>query len=69
MKASEEPQGDPADFLNDTELGERLGIAPVTLRGWRMAGTGPPFYKLGRRVVYSWPKVQAWLATHERGTI
>ena len=38
--------------LNQRELAERLNISPRTLERWRWLGEGPPFLKIGGRVVY-----------------
>jgi predicted DNA-binding transcriptional regulator AlpA len=45
---------------------ERIGVAAKTLDNWRGLGTGPPFYKLGGRVVYDDGEVDAWLAERRR---
>jgi predicted DNA-binding transcriptional regulator AlpA len=45
---------------------ERIGLAPKTLDNWRSAGQGPPYYKLGNRVVYDDDEVDAWLAERRR---
>lgn len=43
-------------------LGEYLGVAPHTLRIWRMQGQGPEGFKIGGRLV-RWRKsdVDAWI--------
>jgi DNA-binding transcriptional MerR regulator len=42
----------PSGFILDTpDAAELLGISPRTLEDWRWRGIGPPFYKLGRRIV------------------
>lgn len=50
-----------AQYVNDIELAGHLGIARITLRTWRTKGQGPPFYKLGRKVVYEMAEVAAWM--------
>jgi predicted DNA-binding transcriptional regulator AlpA len=45
---------------------ERIGLAPKTLDNWRSLGTGPPFYKLGGRIVYDDAEVDAWMAKRRR---
>lgn len=50
-------------WLTTKELGELLGNIPVaTIRGWRMAGIGPPHVKLGALVRYERSAVEGWLA-------
>ncbi|MEM7480301.1 MAG: helix-turn-helix domain-containing protein [Acidobacteriota bacterium] len=40
---------------------EYLGLAPATLETLRSRGGGPPFVKLGRRVVYRREDLDVWL--------
>ncbi len=47
--------------LNNQESALRLGIASRTLENWRWRGLGPPFYKLGSRVVYDPEAIEKWL--------
>lgn len=41
---------------------EYLGLSPATLETMRSRGGGPPFVKLGRRVVYRQQDLDAWVA-------
>lgn len=34
-----------ANLLTSDQLAERIGVAPGTVRQWRMRGEGPPFIK------------------------
>lgn len=43
-----------------------LGLAPATLETLRSRGGGPPFVKLGRRVVYRREDLDAWLQERVR---
>ena len=52
--------------LDTREAAKRMSIAAKTLDNWRSLGTGPPFYKLGGRVVYDDGEVDAWLAARRR---
>jgi predicted DNA-binding transcriptional regulator AlpA len=40
----------------------RLGVQPKTLDNWRSQDVGPPYYKIGGRVVYDDAEVDAWVA-------
>jgi hypothetical protein len=51
---------------NEIDQAARMGIKPKTLANWRSLGSGPPFYKVGARVVYDDADVDAWLATRKR---
>jgi hypothetical protein len=51
----------------DTRLAaERVGLKPKTLENWRCQGNGPPFYKVGARVVYDDADVDAWMRARRR---
>lgn len=41
---------------------ERMGVKRKTLDNWRCAKKGPPFYRIGGRVVYDDDEVERWLA-------
>jgi predicted DNA-binding transcriptional regulator AlpA len=45
---------------------QRIGLAGKTLDNWRSQGSGPPYYKLGGRIVYDDVEVDAWLAARRR---
>ena len=59
------PKGRP---LSVKEAAEVLGKHPVTLDQWRLAGTGPRYFKPEgtRQVYYAEPDLLAWLAGGER---
>jgi predicted DNA-binding transcriptional regulator AlpA len=44
------------------EVAERSTLAVATLAKLRVLGGGPPFIKLGARVVYDAADVDAWIA-------
>lgn len=50
-------------FATD-EAARFLGISIAYLKKLRLAGQGPVYYRLGRRVVYSLDTLQAWLDDH-----
>ena len=39
-------------LLNQTEVARRWGMSPRTLENWRWEGDGPPFLKVGHKVLY-----------------
>jgi predicted DNA-binding transcriptional regulator AlpA len=53
-------------FLSAPETAELLRISPVTLSKWRIEGRGPPYRKLGRRVVYERADLIEWTADQRR---
>jgi hypothetical protein len=46
--------------LTTLETASRLRIHIVTLANWRVQGCGPSFIKLGRRVLYPLPQIEAY---------
>jgi len=52
------------DFLTQSEVAALLRLSPRTLERHRLAGTGPAYVKLGRRVVYKRDAVEAWAAAN-----
>lgn len=51
---------------SSTDAAARLGLQRKTLDNWRSLGSGPPYYKLGNRIVYDDADVDAWLASRKR---
>ncbi|MGB8364924.1 MAG: helix-turn-helix domain-containing protein [Rhizomicrobium sp.] len=67
----------PIDTLNTKETAstapkntpaaaEYLGVSPKTLENWRVAGTGPVYLKINRRVAYLKEDLDAFLASCKR---
>jgi hypothetical protein len=53
---------DPGDeLLTLSEVAERLRVPMNTIRWWRQKGTGPGFFKVGRRLVTTVGDLQAWI--------
>jgi DNA-binding transcriptional MerR regulator len=52
--------------LDEKATAERIGLSPKTLANWRSSGGGPPFYKLGGRVLYDPCDLDAWVASRRR---
>jgi predicted DNA-binding transcriptional regulator AlpA len=42
-------------------VSQRTGVPIGTLRHYRLNGTGPKSFKLGRRVMYAVEDVEAWI--------
>lgn len=47
--------------IDETRAAEQLGVSVHTLRMWRHRGRGPVYSKLGRRVLYLRPDLDAYL--------
>jgi DNA-binding transcriptional MerR regulator len=56
----------PNDLLTEDEAARLLRVAPRSLRRWRAIGTGPPYTRAGRRVLYRRAAVLKWLQDNER---
>lgn len=52
-------------FLSRAELAQELGVSPGTLTDWQTQRRGPPFVKMGRRVLYRREAVRRWLREQE----
>jgi hypothetical protein len=48
------------------EVAAVLGCSPARLANQRSRGTGPAFVKDGRRVLYRWSDVEAYLTSNTR---
>jgi predicted DNA-binding transcriptional regulator AlpA len=56
-------------YLIQKEVAAHLRLSERTLERHRIAGTGPPFVKLGRRVVYRREDIERWVeACTQRST-
>lgn len=55
------------EWITDLELRDRTGLGLQWLRVARMRNSGPPFKRFGRRVLYHWPMVEAWLRSQPGG--
>lgn len=54
--------------LDEQQAAAHTGLAPSSLATLRCRGGGPPYYKLGRRCVYSRRDLEAWLAARRVGS-
>lgn len=53
------------DYMTEREVVERTTLSQRTLQRYRSAGGGPTWSRLGRRVVYRWADVEAWIRSRE----
>jgi hypothetical protein len=54
-----------AGYSSEQETAAALCVTIRTLRKWRQRGMGPPWVKVGRRVVYSDDSRTTWLKGQE----
>lgn len=59
------PSFEPNAF-STPHAADYLDLSPATLETLRVRGGGPPYFKLGRRVVYHRADLDAWLAERKR---
>ncbi|MCG9915439.1 MAG: helix-turn-helix domain-containing protein [Phenylobacterium sp.] len=68
MSVSNDPR--PASqgqfLLTVEEAAERLRLSVSILNKWRVSGDGPPYLKLGRRVLYGRDQIDAWVSASSR---
>lgn len=55
-------------FVKTPEAAEYLRLRPATLERWRTVGEGPPYRKLGRRVVYAIEDLQRFVRERRRSS-
>lgn len=54
------------EFISTEKLAEITGRSPRTVEKDRLIGSGPPFYKFGRRVLYRLDEVLDWTSSCRR---
>ena len=57
----------PIRHLNQVDLARRWNLSPRTLERWRWLRRGPPYLKIGGRIVYRLEDVEAYEAGQVRG--
>ena len=50
------------EFVRDVDLEGMTGIPQATWVDWRYRRTGPPYFKVGKAVLYDPHEVKSWLA-------
>lgn len=58
-----------AGYVDTEALAASLGVHPTTLVKWRTARRGPPFTRLGKRVLYNLEKFRQWLEQQEQRSL
>lgn len=51
------------EFCSPEELAERFKVPVRTVYMWRVRGTGPKGYRIGRHVRYRLKDIESWLET------
>ena len=55
------PDNRPVGVLTEEQASKYLEVAPQTLANWRNRREGPPYCKIGRRVMYRLPDLDRWV--------
>lgn len=53
------------NYLTQKQVASLLHISTRTLERMRHEGSGPPFMKAGRRVLYSMSAIEEWLSSRK----
>ena len=61
MDATDSSLTDADELLTLPEVATRLRVPINTVRWWRQQGTGPAFFKVGRRLVTTVGDLQSWI--------
>jgi predicted DNA-binding transcriptional regulator AlpA len=56
------------NLLSTPEVAQRLGLAEITLRKWRIAGSGPRFIRCGANVRYRAADIESWVSSRTVGS-
>ena len=59
-------QADLGDYAGTAPTAKKAGLGKSTLEKLRCTGGGPPYRKIGTKVLYYWPEVEQWLASRVR---
>lgn len=68
--ASPSPDPQPSlmsAYISRGDLASDLGVGTETMSRWASARTGPPFIRIGGRVMYRRQAVADWLVAREQG--
>ena len=61
MKGEIKMSGDKAQYVNEKELSQMIGLALPTLRNYRSLGKGPSYHKVGRAVRYALKDIESFM--------
>ena len=60
------PELQERGYKTETQTSDLLGIAPSTLKAWRVSGKGPRYFKIGRWICYRQDDLDAWIEGQAR---
>jgi hypothetical protein len=54
------------DYCDTRTVADRTGLSVSFFNQSRLRGDGPPYRKVGRRVLYAWQDVERWMDARAR---
>jgi hypothetical protein len=51
-------------FKTEDQVAKCLGYSRRAMRKWRTAGSGPPYFRVGRSIRYRMRDVEMWMGLH-----
>jgi hypothetical protein len=57
---------DLTDYLSRADTAKVLGVRPLTLDRWRANRRGPPYTRLGHKVLYKKSSLAEWFNAQEQ---
>lgn len=60
------PDGVLTEYFDEDQLAREIDLSKRTLKRWRVERVGPPWTRVGRRVVYRKEAVREWLRQREQ---
>lgn len=51
----------PVEYVDNDAAASFLGLQPATLEIWRSRAEGPPYVKVGKRVMYAVADLREWM--------
>ena len=60
------PELQERGYKTEKQTSDLLGVAPLTLKAWRVSGKGPRYFKIGRWIFYRQDDLDAWIEGQAR---
>ena len=66
-RATERPTTEQPLYISEQQVAHETGMSRIWLQRARTEGIGPPFRRIGRRVVYRFAAVLEWIESGQAG--
>jgi hypothetical protein len=60
------PELQERGYKTEKQTSDLLGVAPSTLKAWRVSGKGPRYFKIGRWIFYRQDDLDTWIEGQAR---